>query len=59
MLGSFRRGSNGDWDFVLGGKGCTGGLEELVQDFGVEVEQIGLSPDACPPATRRWAVRTA
>jgi restriction system protein len=38
VLGSFRRKSNGDWDFVLGGKGCTGGLEELVQDFGIEVE---------------------
>ncbi|MER7925245.1 restriction endonuclease [Streptomyces sp. NPDC096057] len=38
VLGSFRRRSNGDWDFVLGGKGYTGGLEELVRDFGVEVE---------------------
>ncbi|MEU2063955.1 restriction endonuclease [Streptomyces sp. NPDC013455] len=38
VLGSFRRRSNGDWDFVLGGKGYTGGLEELVQDFGIEVE---------------------
>ncbi|MEU6419407.1 restriction endonuclease [Streptomyces spiralis] len=38
VLGSFRHRSNGDWDFVLGGKGYTGGLEELVQDFGVEVE---------------------
>ncbi|MDQ0583122.1 restriction system protein [Streptomyces rishiriensis] len=37
VLGSFRRRSNGDWDFVLGGKGYTGGLEELVQDFGIEV----------------------
>ncbi|MFE9173933.1 restriction endonuclease [Streptomyces kebangsaanensis] len=38
VLGSFRRRSNGDWDFVLGGRGYTGGLEELVQDFGIEVE---------------------
>lgn len=38
VLGSFRRRSNGDWDFVLGGKGYTGGLEQLVQDYGIEVE---------------------
>ncbi|MEU6888166.1 restriction endonuclease [Streptomyces viridosporus] len=38
VLGSFRRRSNGDWDFVLGGRGYTGGLEELVQEFGIEVE---------------------
>ncbi|MET8686961.1 restriction endonuclease [Streptomyces sp. NPDC004732] len=38
VLGSFRRRSTGDWDFVLGGRGYTGGLEELVQDFGIEVE---------------------
>ncbi|MGW4567387.1 restriction endonuclease [Streptomyces sp. NPDC004561] len=38
VLGSFRRRSNGDWDFVLGGRGYTGGLEELVQDFGIEVQ---------------------
>lgn len=38
VLGSFRRRANGDWDFVLGGKGYTGGLEELVQDFGIEVQ---------------------
>ncbi|MGW1543407.1 restriction endonuclease [Streptomyces sp. NPDC002309] len=38
VLGSFRRRPNGDWDFVLGGKGYTGGLEELVRDFGIEVE---------------------
>lgn len=37
VLGSFRRRANGDWDFVLGGKGYRGGLEELVQDFGIEV----------------------
>jgi restriction system protein len=38
VLGSFRRRSSGDWDFVPGGKGYTGGLEELVQDYGIEVE---------------------
>ncbi|MFI1767768.1 restriction endonuclease [Streptomyces sp. NPDC020800] len=38
VLGSFHRRSNGDWGFVLGGKGYTGGLEELVRDYGVEVE---------------------
>ncbi|MFG3201435.1 restriction endonuclease [Streptomyces sp. NPDC048192] len=38
VLGSFRRRSNGDWDFVLGGKGYPGGLEELVADYGIEVE---------------------
>lgn len=38
VLGSFRRRANGDWDFVLGGKGYEGGLGELVQDFGIEVE---------------------
>ncbi|MEV7416657.1 restriction endonuclease [Streptomyces sp. NPDC089919] len=37
VLGSFRRRTNGDWDFVLGGKGYRGGLAELVQDFGIEV----------------------
>ncbi|SEC85757.1 restriction endonuclease [Streptomyces sp. TLI_105] len=38
VLGSFRRRSGGNWDFVLGGKGYRGGLEELVGDFGIEVE---------------------
>jgi restriction system protein len=38
VLGSFRRRASGDWDFVLGGKGYTGGLEQLVQDYGVDVE---------------------
>ncbi|WP_206739383.1 restriction endonuclease [Streptomyces sp. L2] len=38
VLGSFRRRPNGDWDFVLGGKGYAGGLAELVRDYGVEVE---------------------
>ncbi|MDN0196807.1 restriction endonuclease [Streptomyces sp. S.PNR 29] len=38
VLGSFRRRPNGDWDFVLGGKGYTGGLEQLVREYGIEVE---------------------
>ncbi len=38
VLGSFRRRPSGDWDFVLGGKGYTGGLEQLVQEYGVEVD---------------------
>ncbi|MEU2714228.1 restriction endonuclease [Streptomyces sp. NPDC007205] len=38
VLGSFRRRTNGDWDFVLGGKGYPGGLEELLKDYGIEVE---------------------
>ncbi|MEU6590987.1 restriction endonuclease [Streptomyces sp. NPDC046881] len=38
VLGSFRHRPNGDWDFVLGGKGYTGGLEQLVQEYGIEVE---------------------
>ncbi|GAA2784562.1 restriction endonuclease [Streptomyces rameus] len=38
VLGSFRRRSSGDWDFVMGGKGYTGGLEQLVGDYGIEVE---------------------
>ncbi|WP_199272620.1 restriction endonuclease [Streptomyces broussonetiae] len=38
VLGSFRRRSNGDWDFVLGGKGYAGGLEELLEDYGIAVE---------------------
>ncbi|MFD8452650.1 MULTISPECIES: restriction endonuclease [Streptomyces] len=38
VLGSFRRRTNGDWDFVVGGRGYTGGLEELLRDFGVEVD---------------------
>ncbi|MFI9720513.1 restriction endonuclease [Streptomyces sp. NPDC052396] len=37
VLGSFRRRANGDWDFVVGGKGYPGGLEELVQEYGIEV----------------------
>ncbi|MFF8611493.1 restriction endonuclease [Streptomyces sp. NPDC015350] len=38
VLGSFRRRANGDWEFVGGGKGYRGGLEELVQEYGIEVE---------------------
>ncbi|MFD7554413.1 MULTISPECIES: restriction endonuclease [unclassified Streptomyces] len=38
VLGSFRRRANGDWDFVIGGKGYRGGLEDLLREFGVEVE---------------------
>ncbi|MFE0435943.1 restriction endonuclease [Streptomyces nigra] len=38
VLGSFRHRPNGDWDFVLGGKGYARGLEELLQDYGIEVE---------------------
>ncbi|MDH6215687.1 restriction endonuclease [Streptomyces pseudovenezuelae] len=38
VLGSFRRRPGGDWDFVLGGRGYPGGLEQLVQDYGIEVE---------------------
>ncbi|MEW2416680.1 restriction endonuclease [Streptomyces sp. NPDC046866] len=37
VLGSFRRRPNGDWDFVAGGKGYRGGLEDLLHDYGVEV----------------------
>ncbi|MFJ2750953.1 restriction endonuclease [Streptomyces sp. NPDC087297] len=37
VLGSFRRRANGDWDFVIGGKGYRGGLEALLGEYGVEV----------------------
>lgn len=37
VLGSFRQRSGGDWDFVIGGKGFAGGLEALVQEYGIEV----------------------
>ncbi|MEV4437557.1 restriction endonuclease [Streptomyces sp. NPDC049577] len=37
VLGSFRRRPNGDWDFVIGGRGYAGGLEALVQEYGIEV----------------------
>ncbi|MFE2302121.1 restriction endonuclease [Streptomyces sp. NPDC059445] len=38
VLGSFRRRADGNWKFVLGGKGYPGGLAELVRDFGIAVE---------------------
>ncbi|MFM9369551.1 restriction endonuclease [Streptomyces sp. Da 82-17] len=38
VLGSFRRRSSGDWDFVPGGKGYSGGLEQLLQDYGIQVQ---------------------
>ncbi|APS21003.1 hypothetical protein TK78_20260 [Streptomyces sp. Tue 6075] len=38
VLGSFRRRANGDWEFVTGGRGYRGGLEELVQEYGIDVE---------------------
>ncbi|UKY53900.1 restriction endonuclease [Streptomyces inhibens] len=37
VLGSFRQRVGGDWDFVIGGKGFPGGLEALVQEYGIEV----------------------
>ncbi|MFI1386983.1 restriction endonuclease [Streptomyces griseoaurantiacus] len=37
-LGSFRRRPGGDWDFVLGGKGYEGGLEDLLREYGIDVE---------------------
>ncbi|REK90149.1 restriction endonuclease [Streptomyces inhibens] len=37
VLGSFRQRAGGDWDFVIGGKGFSGGLEALVQEYGIEV----------------------
>ncbi|WP_185902693.1 restriction endonuclease [Streptomyces sp. WAC05292] len=37
VLGSFRRRTNGDWDFVAGGKGYGDGLAALLADHGVEV----------------------
>ncbi|WP_190232930.1 restriction endonuclease [Streptomyces avicenniae] len=37
VLGSFRRRANGDWEFVTGGRGYRGGLEELVREYGVDV----------------------
>jgi restriction system protein len=37
-LGSFRRRPGGDWDFVLGGRGYEGGLEDLLRDYGIDVE---------------------
>ncbi|WTW93533.1 restriction endonuclease [Streptomycetaceae bacterium NBC_01309] len=37
VLGSFRRRANGDWKFVVGGRGYPDGLEPLLGDFGVDV----------------------
>ncbi|MFG2827749.1 restriction endonuclease [Streptomyces sp. NPDC048434] len=37
VLGSFRQRPGGDWDFVIGGRGFPGGLEALVQEYGIEV----------------------
>ncbi|MFF4320760.1 restriction endonuclease [Streptomyces sp. NPDC001568] len=37
VLGSFRRRANGDWKFVIGGKGYRGGLEDLLREYGVDV----------------------
>ncbi|MGW7458483.1 restriction endonuclease [Streptomyces sp. NPDC054797] len=37
VLGSFRRRASGDWDFVIGGKGYRGGLEDLLREYGVDV----------------------
>ncbi|GAA2441978.1 restriction endonuclease [Streptomyces macrosporus] len=38
VLGSFRKRANGDWDFVLGGKGYPEGLVALVEEYGIEVD---------------------
>ncbi|MER5479410.1 restriction endonuclease [Streptomyces sp. NPDC002734] len=38
VLGSFRRRANGDWNFVIGGKGYRDGLQQLLQDHGIDVE---------------------
>lgn len=37
VLGAFRRRASGDWRFVVGGRGYSGGLEVLLGDFGVDV----------------------
>ncbi|MGA5563594.1 restriction endonuclease [Streptomyces platensis] len=37
VLGSFRQRAGGDWDFVGGGKGFPGGLQALVQEYGIDV----------------------
>ncbi|WP_436774585.1 restriction endonuclease [Yinghuangia sp. YIM S09857] len=37
VLGSFRRRANGDWKFVVGGRGYPDGLEPLLGDFGIDV----------------------
>ncbi|MEV0278500.1 hypothetical protein AB0I22_19245 [Streptomyces sp. NPDC050610] len=52
ILGMYRSGgvaldvcalvcAGGDWDFAIGGKGHKGGLEELVQAYGIEVAEDG------------------
>ena len=37
VLGSFRKRANGEWQFVIGGKGYPGGLADLVEEYGIEV----------------------
>ncbi|MFC1404018.1 MULTISPECIES: restriction endonuclease [Streptacidiphilus] len=37
VLGSFRRRASSDWEFVAGGKGYTGGLGSMIQEYGVTV----------------------
>lgn len=51
VLGSFRRRANGDWDFVIGGKGYRGGLADLLRDYGVEVAQDQASGEAAAPGS--------
>ncbi|MEU3555158.1 restriction endonuclease [Streptomyces fragilis] len=38
VLGSFRRRANGDWNFVIGGKGYRDGLQQLLRDHGIDAE---------------------
>lgn len=38
VLGSFRRRAHGDWEFVSGGRGYRGGLEEVLQEYGIDTE---------------------
>ncbi|MFF7574878.1 restriction endonuclease [Streptomyces sp. NPDC008061] len=37
VLGSFRRRDSDNWEFVIGGKGYRGGLEELIREYGIDV----------------------
>ncbi|MET8185549.1 MULTISPECIES: restriction endonuclease [unclassified Streptomyces] len=37
VLGSFRRRASANWEFVIGGKGYRGGLEELIREYGIDV----------------------
>ncbi len=37
VLGSFRRRASDNWEFVIGGKGYRGGLEELIREYGIDV----------------------